>query len=207
MRWLSLIGLIGTVLVAVCSIWLLLLAYRIVGRPAGQDPRYDASIEYWSGTFKVAGVLGILAVVLQVIGAVAERLWASTKRCSGHGPAPTSLLECRLGACTVCRHCLCALGGFPARRPSNVWTEGRGDGAGRFPHLGVCLCLCRSCTFGATVGSHGPRYGPQLAVRTHRRCGPVGLAVLALRGSLRHGLTFQKRPPAAGHPTQNASRP
>jgi hypothetical protein len=50
---------------------LLLLAYRTVGKPAGQDPRYDAAIAYWSGTFKVVGVLGIVSVVLQVIALVA----------------------------------------------------------------------------------------------------------------------------------------
>ena len=74
MRWFSLIGLTGTVVISLCSMWMLLLAYRIVGKPLGQDPRYDASIEHWSGTFKVVGVLGILAAIVQVIVFVVERL-------------------------------------------------------------------------------------------------------------------------------------
>jgi hypothetical protein len=45
----------------------MLLAYRVVGKPRGQDPKYDASIEYWSGTFKVMGVLAIIVLVLQVL--------------------------------------------------------------------------------------------------------------------------------------------
>ena len=49
------------------TVWLMLLAYRIVGKTAGQDPRYDTWIAYWSGTFKFLGVLGILLIVLQVI--------------------------------------------------------------------------------------------------------------------------------------------
>jgi hypothetical protein len=34
-------------------------------------PGYDTAIAYWSGTFKVLGVLGILSVVFQVIALVA----------------------------------------------------------------------------------------------------------------------------------------
>jgi hypothetical protein len=48
------------------SLWLLLLAYRIVGKPVGQDPKYDASIEFWSGTFKVMGVIGLLVIALEL---------------------------------------------------------------------------------------------------------------------------------------------
>jgi len=67
MRWLSLIGTIGVFVSCLWSVWLMLLAYRIVGKPAGQDPRYDTWITYWSGTFKFLGVLGILLIVLEVI--------------------------------------------------------------------------------------------------------------------------------------------
>ena len=42
MRWISLAG---TLVFVLWSIWLLLLAYRVVGKPPGQDPKYDASIE------------------------------------------------------------------------------------------------------------------------------------------------------------------
>jgi hypothetical protein len=71
MRWLSFAG---TVVIGLWSVWLLLLAYRVVGKPAGQDPRYDASLEYWSGTFKVMGLIGLLAVALEVAALGAERL-------------------------------------------------------------------------------------------------------------------------------------
>jgi len=67
MRWLSLIGTIGVFVSCLWPVWLMLLAYRIVGKPAGQDPRYDTWITYWSGTFKFLGVLGILLIVLEVI--------------------------------------------------------------------------------------------------------------------------------------------
>jgi hypothetical protein len=61
----------GTVVAGLWCVWLLLLAYRIVGKPAGQDPRYDAAIADWSGTFKVVGMLGVLSVVFQVVALVA----------------------------------------------------------------------------------------------------------------------------------------
>ena len=64
MSW---IGITGTIFEVLCSVWFLLLAYRVVGKPPGQDPKYDAAIEYWSGTFKVLGVLGITAFVLELI--------------------------------------------------------------------------------------------------------------------------------------------
>jgi hypothetical protein len=71
MRSLFLIGLIGTVVMGLSCVWLLLLAFRFLGKPAGQDPQYDAAIAYWSGTFKVVGVLGIVSVIFQVICLVA----------------------------------------------------------------------------------------------------------------------------------------
>lgn len=52
----------------------MLLAYRIVGPPAGQNPRYDTSIAYWSGTYKVLGVLSILVIVLLGLPFVVGRL-------------------------------------------------------------------------------------------------------------------------------------
>ena len=64
MRYLSLVG---TAFLAGWTIWLLLLAYRVVGKPRGQDPKYDASVEYWSGTFKVTRALGIVVLVLELL--------------------------------------------------------------------------------------------------------------------------------------------
>jgi hypothetical protein len=63
MRWLSVAG---TAVLGLCGIWLLLLAYRVVGKPRGQNAGYDASADYWSGTFKVIGVLSILVNLLEV---------------------------------------------------------------------------------------------------------------------------------------------
>jgi hypothetical protein len=64
----------GTAFIVLYSIWLLLLAYRVVGKPRGQDPKYDASIEYWSGSFKVIGILGIFVLVLEVLTLLVESL-------------------------------------------------------------------------------------------------------------------------------------
>lgn len=69
MRWVSLAG---TSIIALWSIWLLLLAYRVVGKHRGQDPKYDASIEYWSGTIKIVGILGIIVFILEVLNLVVE---------------------------------------------------------------------------------------------------------------------------------------
>jgi len=55
-------------------VWLLLLAYRVVARPAGQDPKYDAALAYWSGSFKVLGIIGLLAVALKVAAFIVDRL-------------------------------------------------------------------------------------------------------------------------------------
>lgn len=74
MRWIS--G-IGTVVIALVSIWWLLLAYRVVGKPPSQDPKYDASIEYLRGSFKIIGVLGIIVVIVQVVVLLMEYFWPS----------------------------------------------------------------------------------------------------------------------------------
>jgi len=62
MSWVVVTGEVLEVLFSVCF---LLLAYRVVGKPAGQDPKYDAAIRFWSGTFTVLGVLGITVFVLR----------------------------------------------------------------------------------------------------------------------------------------------
>src|SRR4051794_8738111 len=38
MRWLSLVGTICKTLICLWSVWLMLLAYRVAGKNAGQDP-------------------------------------------------------------------------------------------------------------------------------------------------------------------------
>jgi hypothetical protein len=69
MRWVSLAG---TVLIGLWSVWLLLLAYHVVGKRPGQVPKFDASMEYWSGTFKVMGVIGIIAAALETVAIVVD---------------------------------------------------------------------------------------------------------------------------------------
>ena len=69
MQWLAL-G--GTAFLVLSAIWLLLLAYRVVGKPPGKDPKYAAVVEYWAGTFKVYGVLGVIVLLLQVVVLLVE---------------------------------------------------------------------------------------------------------------------------------------
>jgi hypothetical protein len=69
MHWLSVAG---TVLIGLCCVWLLLLTFRVIGKPRGQDPKYDASMEYWSGTFRVMGFIGIVAVALEAAALIME---------------------------------------------------------------------------------------------------------------------------------------
>jgi hypothetical protein len=62
-EWLSFAG---TAFLFLFSIGLLLLVSRKVGKPPGQDPKYDTWIQ-WSGTFKVVGILGIICFALEVL--------------------------------------------------------------------------------------------------------------------------------------------
>jgi hypothetical protein len=71
MRWISFLG---SVVILIWAIWLLLLAYRVVGKAPGQDPKYDAAMEYWSGTFKVMGILAFIALALEVAGFIVDHL-------------------------------------------------------------------------------------------------------------------------------------
>ncbi|MBV9124642.1 MAG: hypothetical protein JO112_14895 [Planctomycetes bacterium] len=64
MYWLSwllaaFLGLLG--------LWHLLLAYRILGKPPGQDPNYDAYMKTRSRRFKVLGLGWFLLCLLQVL--------------------------------------------------------------------------------------------------------------------------------------------
>ena len=74
MRWLALAG---TAFGAMCGTWLLLTAYRVIGKQPGQDPQYDASIKYWAGNFKVIGVFSIIAFILDVAEMVVDYFWPS----------------------------------------------------------------------------------------------------------------------------------
>ncbi len=64
MRWVSFAATTVLVLFAIC---LLLLAYRVVDKPRGQDAAYDAAIDYWSDTFKALGWIGIVVLTLEVL--------------------------------------------------------------------------------------------------------------------------------------------
>ena len=48
MRWLSVVVAIGVFITCGWQVWLMLCAYRIVGKPVGEDPKYDGWIAYWS---------------------------------------------------------------------------------------------------------------------------------------------------------------
>jgi hypothetical protein len=52
MRWL---GLVGELFLFGYGVWLLLTAYRVVGKPPGADGKYDAWHRQWAGTLKVLG--------------------------------------------------------------------------------------------------------------------------------------------------------
>ena len=52
MRWVRL----GLDLSLACyGVWLLLTAYRVVGKPPGADEKYDAWHRQWAGTLKLLG--------------------------------------------------------------------------------------------------------------------------------------------------------
>ena len=53
MGWWFLLG--ADLLLTGYAVWLLLTAYRVVGRPAGADEKYDAWHRQWAGTYKLLG--------------------------------------------------------------------------------------------------------------------------------------------------------
>jgi hypothetical protein len=63
--------LIFAIFLFLLSLWWVLTAYRVVGKPPGQDPKYDAKMAYAGGSFKVLGVIGILLEV----GYIVVLLW------------------------------------------------------------------------------------------------------------------------------------
>ena len=67
MNWIELVGNVGT---ALFSVWLLLLGFRVLGKRPGQDAEYDRSLEFWSGTLKVMGVLGLVSVFFYLVASL-----------------------------------------------------------------------------------------------------------------------------------------
>jgi hypothetical protein len=53
MRWWFLLG--ADLFLTVYGVWLLLTAYRVVGKLAGADEKYDARHRQWAGTLKLLG--------------------------------------------------------------------------------------------------------------------------------------------------------
>ena len=53
MRWWF--HLVTDLLLTAYAVWLLLTAYRVVGKPAGADEKYDAWHRQWAGTYKLLG--------------------------------------------------------------------------------------------------------------------------------------------------------
>jgi hypothetical protein len=70
MRWWF--GLGVDLLLAIYGVWLLLTAYRVVGKPPGADEKYDAWHRQWAGSYKL---LGWGWVVLTGVYLVGTLLW------------------------------------------------------------------------------------------------------------------------------------
>ena len=70
MRWWFLLG--ADLLLTGYAVWLLLTAYRVVGKPAGADEKYDAWHRQQAGTLKL---LGWGWVVLTGLGLIPALLW------------------------------------------------------------------------------------------------------------------------------------
>jgi hypothetical protein len=66
------IHLAALVFFALQSTLLFLIAYRVVGKPRGQDPKYDTEMDYWSGSLKVLAVIGIIAVFFELLSLLIE---------------------------------------------------------------------------------------------------------------------------------------
>jgi hypothetical protein len=65
MRWFVL----GTNLFLVgFGVWLLLTAYRVVGKPPGADEKYDAGHRLWAGTLKLLGWGWVVLTGLALVG-------------------------------------------------------------------------------------------------------------------------------------------
>ena len=55
MSWRWWVRLVADLLITAYAVWLLLTAYRVVGKPAGADEKYDAWHRQWAGTLQVLG--------------------------------------------------------------------------------------------------------------------------------------------------------
>lgn len=65
MRW---FGLVTDLLLAAFGVWLLLTAYRVVGKPPGADEKYDAWHRQWGGSYKVLGWGWVVLTGLVLVG-------------------------------------------------------------------------------------------------------------------------------------------
>jgi hypothetical protein len=65
MRWWF--GLAVDLLLTVYGVWLLLTAYRVVGKPPGADEKYDAWHRHWAGSYKVLGWGWVVLMGLKLV--------------------------------------------------------------------------------------------------------------------------------------------
>ena len=65
MGWWFLLG--ADLLLTGYAVWLLLTAYRVVGKPAGADEKYDAWHRQWAGTWKLLGWVGVVLMGLNLV--------------------------------------------------------------------------------------------------------------------------------------------
>jgi hypothetical protein len=64
MRWWF--HLVTDLLLTAYAVWLLLTAYRVVGKPPGADEKYDAWYRHWAGSWKLLGWSGVVLMVLNL---------------------------------------------------------------------------------------------------------------------------------------------
>ena len=50
------------------GVWLLLTAYRVVGKPSGVDEKYDAWHRQWAGTLKLVGWGIVVLTMWDLVG-------------------------------------------------------------------------------------------------------------------------------------------
>ena len=65
MRWYNL-G--AALLLGTFGVWLLLTAYRVVGKPPGADEKYDAWHRQWVGTLKLLGWGWVVLMGMALVG-------------------------------------------------------------------------------------------------------------------------------------------
>jgi hypothetical protein len=64
MRW---VGLGADVVLACLGVWLLLTAYRVIGKPPGADEKYDAAMARQGTTYKTIGWCELIMAIIGLL--------------------------------------------------------------------------------------------------------------------------------------------